>query len=418
MKNAICKLVLITAACLILLSGGAAKGEQGQWEPRGLANEPVEILKINSSGTIFAGGNKLFRSTNNGQSWAQLQGPGTGKEGVIRTLDINRFDNTLYASTGNGVYTSRNNGERWEMLLMSSKVYAVASNDAGDIFVYLNTGDVLKYTGSSKKWEDVLKLQPGNEAELLITAQGHIFLSSYSEGLYRSTNNGKTWDKIGMSFDYPLCTTALTVNPANGTIYAADHFNGMLSVFYNVYMSADNGESWTKIKQDVGKVSSITADTRTGVIVSTDMVYRTTDNGKTWELLNEGLPKSLRVTSLAVSPEGSAFAGSFGVFRHSRTTSVVGEYVNGYADDFFLEQNYPNPFNPVTSIKYRISKGGFVKLYVYDVAGRETAMLVSKYQAPGEYSINFDAAGLAGGVYFYKLEANGYSDIRKMTLLK
>ncbi len=85
---------------------------------------------------------------------------------------------------------------------------------------------------------------------------------------------------------------------------------------------------------------------------------------------------------------------------------------------FGLEQNYPNPFNPTTNIKYQIASRGFVSLNIYDVLGRTVATLVNGRQAAGSYSVTFDAARFASGIYFYSLSVDGRSVVKKMMLLK
>lgn len=90
----------------------------------------------------------------------------------------------------------------------------------------------------------------------------------------------------------------------------------------------------------------------------------------------------------------------------------------GAADKFTLEQNYPNPFNPSTTINYSLSKDGFVSLTVYDMLGREMKSLVKEFKTAGYYSVDFNASTLTSGMYFYKLNANGFTYIRKMTLIK
>jgi len=90
-----------------------------------------------------------------------------------------------------------------------------------------------------------------------------------------------------------------------------------------------------------------------------------------------------------------------------------------------LEQNYPNPFNPATLIRYSIAAGGEngvgskeVKLVVYDLLGREVAVLVNERKAPGSYSVRFDAGGLASGVYLYRLQAGDFVSTKRMLVLK
>jgi PKD repeat protein len=83
-----------------------------------------------------------------------------------------------------------------------------------------------------------------------------------------------------------------------------------------------------------------------------------------------------------------------------------------------LSQNYPNPFNPVTTIKYQIPDDGLVKLIVFDVLGREVKTLVNSVQTAGVYEVRFDASDVASGVYFYKLLAGKFEDLKKMIILK
>lgn len=86
--------------------------------------------------------------------------------------------------------------------------------------------------------------------------------------------------------------------------------------------------------------------------------------------------------------------------------------------DIYLEQNYPNPFNPVTKISYRIKEYASVSLKVYNMLGEEVADLSNGKKAPGEYEFFFDAANLTNGIYFYKLQANDFTQTRAMTLLR
>ncbi len=85
---------------------------------------------------------------------------------------------------------------------------------------------------------------------------------------------------------------------------------------------------------------------------------------------------------------------------------------------FSLSQNYPNPFNPVTIIKFDIPKEGFVKLAVYDILGRETAVLINREMKAGSYSADWNASGFPSGIYFYRLESADYKETKKMILIK
>jgi hypothetical protein len=85
---------------------------------------------------------------------------------------------------------------------------------------------------------------------------------------------------------------------------------------------------------------------------------------------------------------------------------------------FSLSQNYPNPFNPSTHIPYSVRGSGFVSLKVYDVLGREVATLVNEVKPPGEYSVVFDGTNLPSGVYFYRLTAGGFTETRRMIVIR
>jgi surface protein len=85
---------------------------------------------------------------------------------------------------------------------------------------------------------------------------------------------------------------------------------------------------------------------------------------------------------------------------------------------YSLSQNYPNPFNPTTSIEYSVPSKEYVTLKVYDIQGREVATLVNEPKEAGKYTVNFDAAKLASGLYIYKLKCGNQVSSKKMLLIK
>ncbi|HAX49931.1 MAG TPA: hypothetical protein DCX92_13195, partial [Bacteroidetes bacterium] len=90
----------------------------------------------------------------------------------------------------------------------------------------------------------------------------------------------------------------------------------------------------------------------------------------------------------------------------------------GIPNKFSLHQNYPNPFNPVTKIKFDIAKNTNVKLRIFDVTGREVLKITDAYMTAGSYSYQWNASQFASGIYFYRLDAGEYSEIKKMVLVK
>jgi hypothetical protein len=83
-----------------------------------------------------------------------------------------------------------------------------------------------------------------------------------------------------------------------------------------------------------------------------------------------------------------------------------------------LDQNYPNPFNPETNFAFRIAGGGLVNLIIFDVLGREIATLVNEPKEPGSYSVRWDASNSPSGVYYFRLTAGTFSEVKKMILLR
>jgi len=120
------------------------------------------------------------------------------------------------------------------------------------------------------------------------------------------------------------------------------------------------------------------------------------------------------------------------VLRWDEPPQGIGDKMN-IANEFDLYQNYPNPFNPVTKIKFAVPQnikqqasnhkptaGAGVKLIVFDMLGREVAILVNEEKEPGFYEVSFDANqyGLSSGIYFYRLQYNGGSLTKKLILMK
>lgn len=102
----------------------------------------------------------------------------------------------------------------------------------------------------------------------------------------------------------------------------------------------------------------------------------------------------------------------------SITTGIEDHQEEIIPEQFTLSQNYPNPFNPSTVIDFNIPQDGFVIIKLFDITGREVRILMRKYTSAGFYTLNFNAEGLAGGVYFYTIDADKYKAVKKMLLVR
>lgn len=99
-------------------------------------------------------------------------------------------------------------------------------------------------------------------------------------------------------------------------------------------------------------------------------------------------------------------------------TVDVNDNLSEIPENFELHQNYPNPFNPTTKISYNLPANSFVTLKIYNVLGKEIAVLVNGEQQAGRYELNFNASNLTSGVYFYKIETESFTKTNKMLLMK
>ncbi len=91
---------------------------------------------------------------------------------------------------------------------------------------------------------------------------------------------------------------------------------------------------------------------------------------------------------------------------------------NNLPERYNLYQNYPNPFNPITNISFDVPKDEFVSLKIYDILGKEVAVLVNEQIKAGNYKLQFDGSKLSSGTYFYSLETSSFREVKRMTLIK
>ncbi len=104
--------------------------------------------------------------------------------------------------------------------------------------------------------------------------------------------------------------------------------------------------------------------------------------------------------------------------RFASTFADESSIENNSPYSFSLSQNFPNPFNPSTMIEYTIADAQRVELVVYDLLGREVQTLVNDTQNPGSYNVMFNAQNLSSGIYFYRLTAGSFTEVKKMMLVK
>ena len=148
----------------------------------------------------------------------------------------------------------------------------------------------------------------------------------------------------------------------------------------------------------------------------------TYDDAAPWPVSPDGQGYTLELTdpasdnSLAKNWRASKNIGGTPGKENSVFTAI--EKYNSRPLSFRLNQNYPNPFNPTTIIRYQLLKNSRVELNVYNLLGQKIRTLIQKQQSAGMHQVSFDASGLAGGIYFYSIKADGLTAIKKMVYLK
>lgn len=150
-----------------------------------------------------------------------------------------------------------------------------------------------------------------------------------------------------------------------------------------------------------GRLNTTTYDLTIGQILPANKQYNF-----------KGILDDIRIYDYALIPEEIAAI-------YTGTTSIGSQEQNSIPEKTMLFQNYPNPFNPSTVIKYQVAKNSNVTIKIFDVMGRDIATLVNDWKPAGEYSITFhpEKSNLASGIYFYKLQADNYSFVKKLILL-
>jgi len=321
------------AAALIALVTNVATAQTNFWQPTdGPARNDVRALASHTSGDIFAatyGGDGIFRSRNNGDSWTPVNSGLTNRSVLV--LAINKSTGHIFAGTGffffgwsgAAVFRSTDNGENWSKVKDlvadgdTTAVFSLALNASGHIFAGTEKVGVLRSTDNGSTWQKInTGLTSLNIRALVINTTGEIFVGT-ANGVFRSSNNGDTWTPMNTGLSHPS-VLALTIN-TNGHLFAGTKRPTFFSdVGGAIFRSTDNGANWRNVK-DVPAHSflSLAIDAAGNIFAGRagGPVCRSIDNGDNWREINLGLT-SLAVYSLAVNSAGQLLAGtSFGIFR-------------------------------------------------------------------------------------------------------
>ncbi len=394
------------------------------WEKQGFIVTTIVALATDSGGHLFAGAapGGIFHSTDRGNTWLRSA---AGLPGPPSSLNARSFavhpngDAFAVLSTNSvsnsGIYRSEHGGDGWTRLDSISDHFGpgqLAISPDGTIYTSSDSG-ILRSMDDGNHWTlSDTGLIPSALAAIVVKGTDTVFTAG-ENGIFLSTDRGVHWASANAGLaDSNIISVAVGLH---GAVFVGTSLGA-------ICRSTGSGGDWITVNSDwAGSEISAICVTPGGDIfaaVSDAGVLHSTDNGTTWEQVETGM--SSRILSFTTDPQGYLYAGTdgSGVVRSNQTVVSVKGRDRMIPKSFSLIQNYPNPFNPTTTIRYILAEKAHASLRVYDILGREVALLVNELKQPGTYDVILDGRALPSGVYFYRLQVNGSSYTRKLLLLK
>ena len=368
----------------------------------------------------------------------------------IRSTDAGISWGTETRLTNNSAYSNN------PCLAVSGSVVHVVWDDGRDA-VYKNEIYYKRSTDAGLTWQADMRLTNDTNRSYrpsvsVLGSVVHVVWDElrgfgyYSSDIYykRSTDAGVSWEvRKRLTYDDEQSDNpSVAVSGSFLHVAWVDRRGGDYEIYYK--RSTDAGLTWGA---DIRLTNSIAFSLFPSIAVSGSVVHvvwndergaanvkpeiyykRSTNSGLSWQadtrLTND--TANSYYPSIAVS--GSVVHvvwqdnrnGLTEIYYKRNPTGNVGIQSIGTEtpSKYSLSQNYPNPFNSTSNLKFQIVNSGDVKLVVYDIQGREVQMLVNERLQPGTYEAAFDASSLNSGVYFYKLITDGFTDTKKMLLIK
>ncbi|MFZ4590842.1 MAG: T9SS type A sorting domain-containing protein [Ignavibacteria bacterium] len=378
----------------------------------------ISALVVSGNNILAGTYSGIFFSTNNGLSWNQ-----TEIQGTIYCLAVSG-NNVFAGGNGGGIIISTNYGINWAQTGLTEYGFESICINGNNIYAGSSGVGVYLSTNNGTNWS-----QAGLNNKIIssiVTSGNNIFAATWDSGVYKSTNNCISWNSTQLN---NIGIQKLAVNGNN--IFAGTN---NLNEGSGVYLSTNEGINWNltslihcraycfEFKDNNVFTFALTTP------LSERGIYLSSNNGGNWLIKNQGFGNIPLVISL-LAVNNYIFAGTSynSIWRRSLSEIIGIQNISTETPlQFSLYQNYPNPFNPTTRIKYdvpslsfpNVSIGNPVVLKVYDITGREIQTLVNERLLAGTYETTFDGSMLNSGVYFYKLTTDGFSESKRMILLK
>lgn len=422
--------------------------------------------------------NGVFKTTNGGLNWVQMNAGMTYYH--VQCIAVSPSNpNIIYAGTDSlggwttsGIYKSADAGANWTLVsqdIYDSKgiqaivvhptnpdiLYAGVFNAyaASAVGLWKSTNGGVNWfvanTGMDNKQILAIAFNPLNPNVLYVGSSLVMPGSTGPVKIYKTCDGGATWAIIVNGI--PQTSTdnnpvrCISVSTLDTSVVLAGLFMNASALSGGMYVTTNGGQLW--VQKQNGMINTqyvlprsclIKPGSSTEFYVGLDHnstttskgVYRTTDGGATWVSFNGGsMLNTYAIRALAFKTTGNPtlFAGhggtatassGTGAYEYSWLASGIGNINSGIPKTYDLIQNYPNPFNPVTRISYRLPVSEYVKLSVYDILGREVAVLFNGYKKAGYYDVEFNGSNFSSGAYFYRMFTEKFVSTKKMILTK
>ena len=385
----------------------------------------VSAVNDNVAWTCGASG-VVLKTINKGVNWVNVTGniPTSLPLYCIFGWDAN---NAIVTGTSSGgtmsLYVTSNGGTNWTLanthagfgddLWMTSATngYYIGDPISGN-------WDLLASTNGGFNWSTWATVPTTNTSGTYNNAACFFGQSVWFESvglstIHYSSNMGLNWST--QSIPLSEITAIAFVTNTRGLAGGSSTSPGLLS-------TTNAGVNWTAITNPyaTSSISGIVgAGTTWWVAQQGTGISKSTNDGANWT--TDYTAPSGSFYHVTKSRAGATIWGvrsNGAISRYGATISGITPISTETPVDYALSQNYPNPFNPTTKINFAIAKAGMVTLKVYNVLGKEVATLVNQNLNAGNYNYDFNASSLSSGIYFYKLDVNGFTQVKKMTLIK
>ncbi|GAB1350801.1 hypothetical protein MASR1M107_30160 [Ignavibacteriales bacterium] len=424
-KTLFTKLTLIGFIVLLFSAGNISAQKQWYHRSTTLFTYIRSVSVVDSLYIYVVDQNALHKTTDGGATWQLLRYNGSDYP-IVRFW--NRKDGTLVI-LGKILATS-DGGTTWRVVFNDYFNQGFCFTDSLNGITFSTGSDFSNYTlyfgktsngGHSWSWRSTPQhgvIDHVDQVDSIIVCVGGILILASPAPMVgtlvmHSTNNGTTW-----------ITDSTNDSPVNWTGMVLMRPKTMVAVSgYRVTKVSTTGGGNAIHYIQPRRIYSPRKSGDTAIYAGSDSGYiaYSEDFGVTFNYTKLNTNASIKWLEFTKDGDGYAFAedGKFYSTVKLKYAPVdIEESSLTTPESFSLSQNYPNPFNPETVIRFSLPEAGFVKGVVYDILGREVATLLKSDLAAGNQQVKFDAAGLASGVYIFRLEAGKYSSAIKMVVGK